>query len=77
MSKYNFTAAPKIRITNAEATVVPKPNQGTIRQRGCNPLSGSFLFLFGEAKRKRKKNATGLKPGLQMKRYPRPKGRGN
>ena len=26
--------------TEFQSTVVPKPNQGTIRQRGCNPLSG-------------------------------------
>ena len=32
--------------TMAEATVVLKLNQGTIRQKGCNLLSGSFFGSF-------------------------------
>jgi hypothetical protein len=36
---------------NVEATVALKLNQGTLRQKGCNPLSGSFFgYFFGEAK---------------------------
>ncbi len=46
---------PTNRITNVQATVAPKPNQGTIRQRGCNPLSGSFFGSFLE-KQKRTRN---------------------
>jgi hypothetical protein len=50
--------APKSRITNVQATVAPKPNQGTIRQGGCNPLSGSFFGSFLEKqKRTRKQKA--------------------
>ena len=33
-------------IPNAEATVVRKLNQGTIRQTGCNRLSVSFFVTF-------------------------------
>jgi hypothetical protein len=46
--------------TSVEATVVQLFNQGTIRQKGCNPrlndtvgqvLSGSFFgYFFGQAK---------------------------
>jgi hypothetical protein len=45
-------AAPKSRITNAQFTVVQKPNQGTLRQRGCNPLSGSFFGSFLEKQKR-------------------------
>jgi len=41
------------RIINAEVTVVQKPHQGTNRQRGCNPLPGSFFVSFLD-KQKRK-----------------------
>jgi len=34
------------QIINAEVTVVQKPDQGTIRQRGRNPLPGSFFGSF-------------------------------
>ena len=35
-----------------EATVVQKLNQGTLRQKGCNLLSGSFFgYFFGQAKK--------------------------
>jgi hypothetical protein len=38
--------------TPVEATVVRKLNQGTIRQKGCHLLSGSFLgYFFGQAKK--------------------------
>jgi len=37
--------------TMAEATVVLKLNQGTIRQKGCHLLSGSFLVLFWTSKK--------------------------
>ena len=45
-----------IRLTDqgsaAEATVVQKFNQGTIRQKGCNLLSGPFFgYFFGQAKK--------------------------
>ena len=43
---------PKNRITNAEATIAQKPNQGTIRQRRCNPLSGSFFGSFLEKQKR-------------------------
>jgi len=44
---------PKSRITNAEATVAPKPNQGTNPKWRCNPFRGSFFVSFLE-KQKRK-----------------------
>lgn len=37
---------PKSRITAAEATVAQKLHQGTIRQKGCNLLPGSFFGSF-------------------------------
>jgi hypothetical protein len=50
--------APKSRITNTEATVVQKLNQGTSPQSGCNrlwvPFFGSFL---GKQKRTIKQQA--------------------
>jgi len=39
------------RITDVQVTVVQKPNQGTIRQRGWNPLSGSFFGSFWRSKK--------------------------
>jgi len=45
-------SAPKSRITNAEATVVQKLNQGTIPQSGCNRLGVPFFgYFFGQAKK--------------------------
>jgi hypothetical protein len=45
------------RIINAEATVALKPNQGTNRQRGCNPLPGRFFVtFFGQAKKVNKRH---------------------
>ena len=38
--------------TKFEFTVVQKFNQGTIRQRGCNPLSGSFFGSFLEKQKR-------------------------
>ena len=43
--------------TNFQFTVVQKPNQGTIRQRGCNPLSGSFFVSFLEKQKRKIKKA--------------------
>ena len=37
----------------AEATVALKLNQGTIRQKGCNLLSGSFFWLLFLDKQKK------------------------
>ena len=39
---------PKSRITNAEATVVQKLNQGTNPKSGCNQFRGSFFVTFLE-----------------------------
>jgi len=39
------------QLINAEATVAQKLHQGTNRQTRCNRLAGSFLLLFGQAKR--------------------------
>ena len=37
---------------SVEATVVQLFNQGTIRQKGCNLLSGTFFgYFFGQAKK--------------------------
>ena len=41
--------APKSRITNVQATVVQKLNQGTIPKSGCNRLWGPFFgYFFGQ-----------------------------
>jgi hypothetical protein len=47
--------APTNRITNVQATVVPKSNYGTIRQRGCNPCRAPFLVLFWRNKKEQEK----------------------
>ena len=40
-------------------TVAQKLNQGTIRQKGCNLLSGSFFgYFFGQAKKWHNKSLT-------------------
>ncbi|HNU88983.1 MAG TPA: hypothetical protein PKJ94_11850, partial [Ferruginibacter sp.] len=65
----------KSRITDVEATVVLKLNQGTIPQSGCNRLWGSFFVSFLE-KQKRKieikkhfiSTPAGQKAGLRQQR---------
>jgi hypothetical protein len=44
------------------AAVVQKPNQGTNRQRGCNPLSGSFFVSFLEKQKRKSKKLRLLFP---------------
>ena len=55
---------------NAEATVVPKSNQGTIRQKGCNPrptghpggfCRGPFLVTFLDKQKSDIQGLAGLK----------------
>jgi hypothetical protein len=42
----------KSRITNAQATVALKLNQGTISKSGCNRFGVSFFgYFFGQAKK--------------------------
>jgi hypothetical protein len=43
------------RINGAEVTVALKLNQGVSRKRAGYRFRGSFLFLFGQAKRKEEK----------------------
>ena len=48
----NYTLQSINQGTYAEATVVLMLNQGTVRQKGCNLLSGSFFgYFFGQAKK--------------------------
>ena len=47
-----MVTAPKSRITNGEATVVQKLNQGTVPNPGCNRIRVPFFgYFFGQAKK--------------------------
>ncbi len=47
--------------TMSEATVTEKLNQGTIRQKGCNLLSGSFFGSFLDKQKLSELGFMGLK----------------
>ncbi len=50
-SGFSRNIKPKNRITNVQATVVQKLNQGTIPQSGCYRLRAPFLVLFWRSKK--------------------------
>jgi hypothetical protein len=59
----------KNRITSVEATVVQKPNQGTIPQGRCNPLRVSFFGSFLPARLNAVRTGTSKKEHPNLLRF--------